>query len=74
MVKWTAKELLEMFYRETNFEEMRELFKALIAYELGATEIDNKALDKVLDKWYNDDTKTSIIDPEILDWCQEILD
>ena len=74
MTKWTAQELLDSLNKETNQEEMHELWKALIAFELGATEIDNKVLDKVLEKWYNDNTKTSIIDNDILVWCQELFD
>ena len=34
-IKWTSQELLDMFNKETNVEEMQELYKALIAYELG---------------------------------------
>ena len=74
MNKWTAQELLDSLNKETNQNEMHELWKAIIAYELGATEIDNKVLDKVLEKWYNDNTKTSIIDNDILEWCQELFD
>lgn len=72
--KWTAKELLESLLRECNNADLRELYKAQIAYESGATEIDNKALDKLLDWYYNNDNLTSIINSEILDKFQEILE
>lgn len=72
--KWTAQELLDTFNRETNNEEMNELYKALIAYELGATEIDNKALDQVIENYYNNDTITSMINESVLFYANEILD
>lgn len=72
--KWTAQELLDSLNRETNQEELHELFKAIIAFECGATEIDNEALEELLDWYYDNDTLTSIVSAEILDKFQEILE
>lgn len=73
-IKWTAQELLDMFNKETNFEEFRELWKAIIAFELGATQIDNEILEKVIDYYYNKDYMTSIINEELLDYANQLLD
>ena len=71
--KWTAQELLDSLNKECNNTDLKELWKSLIAFESGATEIDNKTLDKLLDWYYNNDSITSLINTEILDKFQELL-
>ncbi len=73
-VKWTSQELLDMFNKETNVEEMQELYKALIAYELGITEINEQALNQVIEKYYNTDTITSMLNEDIMFYANELLD
>ena len=71
MIKWNAQDLLDCLNKEINQDELHELWKALISYELGLEKINNKGLDKVLEKWYNDDTKTSILDTDLLSWYND---
>jgi hypothetical protein len=73
-IKWTSQELLDMFNKETNVEEMQELYKALIAYELGITEINEQALNQVIEKYYNTDTITSMLNENIMFYANELLD
>ena len=74
MTKWTAQELLDSLNKETNFEEMKELWKALIAFELGATEIDNSMFEELFSWYLDNDTITSFISQEVLDKAQEIFE
>lgn len=74
MVKWKAQELLDSLNNETNYEEMKELWKAIISYELGATIVDNEMFEELF-KWYGEnDTITSFISLDILDKAQEIFE
>lgn len=74
MVKWKAQELLDSLNNETNYEEMKELWKAIISYELGATIVDNEMFEELF-KWYGEnDTITSLISLDILDKAQEIFE
>ena len=52
--KWTANELLDSLNRECNQEEINELYKAMIAYSIGLTEID-EAVDEILDNIIEED-------------------
>ena len=52
--KWTANELLDSLNRECNQEEINELYKAMIAYSVGLTEID-EAVDEILDNIIEED-------------------
>lgn len=74
MTKWTAQELLDSLNIETNLEELKELYKALLAYNLGATIIDNKALDKVMEYYFDNDNITNFVNPELIDYANEILE
>lgn len=47
-VKWTAKELFDSFKSETNVDEFKELYKALLAREIGLDEYTDEA-DKLMD-------------------------
>lgn len=71
--KWTAQELLDTFNRETNNEEINELYKALIAYELGATEIDNYKLDKVINFYYSKDYITTFVNEDVMEYANTLL-
>ena len=69
-VKWTAKELFDSFKSETNAEEFKELYKALLAREIGLDEYTDEAdklMSEVLDnEYYQDDTIASFIDNELV--------
>ena len=72
--KWNAQDLLDTLNKEVNSNELHELWKALIAFECGATEIDNQALEKTLDYFYDNDYLTSIINNDLLIEYQENLE
>jgi hypothetical protein len=72
--KWTAQELLDSFNRECNQDEMNELYKALVAYSVGATEIDDTLLDKTIEYYFDNDNITSIINEDILDFYEKSID
>jgi len=74
MVKWTAQELLDTFNKETNLEELNELYKALIAYNLGCTTIEEDKLNEVLEYYYSQDFIYSIINQDVIDYANEILE
>ena len=44
-IKWTAKELFDSFKSETNVDEFKELYKALLAREIGLDEYTDEADD-----------------------------
>lgn len=69
MKKWNANELLESLNKETNIEEIYELYKALLAYSVGLDEITAEA-DGILDDIiYNDymenDSITTFVNEEL---------
>lgn len=72
-VKWTSQELLDMFNKETNVEEMQELYKALIAYELGITEINDYKFNKIIDFYYKKDFITSFINEDLFEYANTLL-
>lgn len=71
MVKWTAKELFDSFKSETNVNEFKELYKALLAREIGLDEYTDAAdqlLDTILDnEYYRNDTIASFIDEYLVE-------
>ena len=76
-VKWTASELLDTLNREVNMDEMKELYKAFIAYGCGLDEITDK-VDKILDEivevdYYANDYITGFVNDEIMDAAKEKL-
>lgn len=69
MKKWNANELLESLNKETNVEEIYELYKALLAYSVGLDEITTE-VDEILDDIiYNDymenDSITTFVNEEL---------
>lgn len=57
-MKFTCKELLESFNKELNYNEIKEIYKALFAYEIGLTEIneeDNAILENAFNNYLDND-------------------
>ncbi|MDO4189862.1 MAG: hypothetical protein Q4D29_12835 [Lachnospiraceae bacterium] len=76
-MKFNANELLDSFNRELNQMEINELYKALIAYNLGLAEITdeiNEKLEKVLDFYYERDDIMSFINEDVLFYAGETFD
>ena len=69
-MKWTAKELFDSFKSETNVEEFKELYKALLAREIGLDEYTEDAddlMDIALDnEYYRNDAIPSFIDENLV--------
>jgi hypothetical protein len=71
---WDAQDLLNCLNRECAPSDIIELYCALLAYELGATEINNELMKKVMTWYYDNDTLTSFINQDIIDYANELLD
>jgi len=69
-MKWTAKELFDSFKMETNVDEFWELYKALLAREIGLDEYTDEAdklMNSVLDnEYYRNDAIPSYIDENLV--------
>ena len=75
--KWTANELLDSLNRECNQEEINELYKAIIAYSIGLTEID-EAVDEILDNiieedYFGNDCIRGIVNEDIMEAAEDKL-
>lgn len=75
--KWTANELLDSLNRECNQEEINELYKAMIAYSIGLTEI-NEAVDEILDDvieedYFGNDYIRGIVNEDIMEAAEDKL-
>ena len=74
-VKWTAKELFDSFKSETNVDEFKELYKALLAREIGLNEYTNEAdelMDEVLENcYYRNSEINSFIDTNLVEDTHE---
>ena len=75
--KWTANELLDSLNRECNQEEINELYKAMIAYSIGLTEID-EAVDEILDNiieedYFGNDYIKGIVNEDIMEAAEDKL-
>ena len=75
MKKWTAKELFDTFKSEMNLEEVKELYKALLAREIGLDEYTDEA-DKLMtemleDKYYRNNNIGSFINDELVDMIHD---
>lgn len=75
-MKITAQEVLESITREYGIDDVNELYKGLIAYNLGIEKIDekvNEKLDEVIEHYYEDDNITSFINDDLFNYAEEIL-
>lgn len=76
-VKFNANELLDSLNRELNQMEINEIYKALIAYDLGYAEIDKKTndiLDDIIENdFFGQDYIASILNTDIMDLAREKL-
>ena len=76
-VKFNANELLDSLNRELNQIEINEIYKALIAYDLGYTEIDKKTndiLDDIIENdFYGQDYIESLLNTDLMQLAQEKL-
>lgn len=75
--KWIANELLDSLNRECNQEEINELYKAMIAYSIGLTEID-EAVDEILDNiieedYFGNDYIRGIVNEDIMEAAEDKL-
>lgn len=77
MKKFTDIELLESLLKETNTQELEEIYKALICYSCGieniTPEIENILNDTINYFWDNDNI-TSIINEEIKNYFEKSID
>lgn len=76
-VKFNANELLDSLNRELNQMEINEIYKALIAYDLGYTEIDKKTndiLDDIIEnEFYKLDYIGSVLNADLMRLVRENL-
>ena len=76
-VKFNASELLDSLNRELNQTEINEIYKALIAYDLGYVEIDKKTndiLDDIIENdFYGQDYIESLLNTDLMQLAQEKL-
>lgn len=76
-VKFNANELLDSLNRELNQMEINEIYKALIAYDLGYTEIDKKTndiLDDIIEnEFYKLDYIGSVLNTDLMRLVRENL-
>lgn len=75
-MKFNANELLDSFNRELNQEEMNEIYKALIAYNLGLNSIsaqDDEKLNHTIDFYLKKDYITSILNDDVLFYANELF-
>ena len=76
-IKFNANELLDSLNRELNQMEINEIYKALIAYDLGYTEIDKKTndiLDDIIEnEFYKLDYIGSVLNADLMRLVRENL-
>lgn len=70
---WKAQELLDSLNRECSLGDIIELYSALLAYELGLTEINEELTSKVMHWYYDNDALTTFINAEVYDYAQQLL-
>mgnify|MGYP003326595414 CR=1 FL=1 len=76
MLKFNANDLLDSFNREMNQDEMNELYKALIAYNMGLatiTDYDDSLLEKVIDYYFENDNISGLIQEDIMQFADEVF-
>ena len=75
--KFTANELLDSINRELSQGDINEIYKALVAWNVGLQEIkpeDEEKLDKVINYYFDKDYIRGFINEEILDYAIELFD
>ena len=75
--KFTANELLDSINRKFTQGDINEIYKALVAWNVGLEEIkpeDEEKLDKVIDYYFDKDYIRGFINEEILDYAIELFD
>lgn len=75
-LKFNANELLDSMNRELNGDEMNEIYKALIAYNMGLNEITpeiNEKLENVLDFYYDADHINGMVNEDIMFYASEVF-
>lgn len=74
-IKWTAQELFNSFKVETNVDEFKELYKALLAREIRLDEYTEDAdvlMSEILDnEYYRNDAIPSFIDENLVNAAHE---
>lgn len=76
-VKFNANELLESIHKELSQMDINEIYKALVAWNVGLENIsaeDNAKLDKVIDYYFDKDYIRGFINEEILDYAIDLFD
>ena len=72
--KFTAQDILDSIRKEYTQQDIDNIWEALYFYELGRTQVDDALFEKVYDKWLDRDDKSSFLDPEILEWAEDVDD
>ena len=75
--KFTANELLDSINREFSQGDINEIYKALVAWNVGLEEIkpeDEEKLDKVIDYYFDKDYIRGFINEELLDYAIDLFD
>ena len=70
-MKFDYKTILESLNRELNLDEILEVKKALLAYDLGLenpTQEQEERLNKTMEYYLNDENITFFIDKDIIDY------
>lgn len=74
-IKFTANELLDSFNKELNQMDINEIYKALIAYDLGLGEIDEEndvKLDDIIENdFFGQDYITGFINDDLMNIARE---
>lgn len=77
-MKFTANELLDSMNREFNALDMESIYRALIAYSIGLTKIDedvDQVLDELMEYYYEVDSVKSFINEDIYEMAiMKIMD
>ena len=75
--KFTANELLDSINREFSQGDINEIYKALVAWNVGLQEIkpeDEEKLDKVIEYYFDKDYIRGFINEELLDYAIELFE
>ena len=75
--KFTANELLDSINREFTQGDINEIYKSLVAWNVGLQEIkpeDEEKLDKVIEYYFDKDYIRGFINEELLDYAIELFE